>query len=98
MRENNISPAVTEGDTASSVFINPNTTNGCLPISVIIQPVEFAINGKNIAQTITFKYKVFSQIPSFLILLPPYNPHRIIALPAPTIALKLQNNVLTGGI
>src|SRR5699024_11589969 len=56
MSENKTLPADTFGDTASYVFINPFTTHGCLPISDIIQPNEFPINGRKITGTMSIKY------------------------------------------
>lgn len=55
MTENNISTAVTPGETAAAVNMKTpsipdasglgTTTNGCLPISVKTQPAMFAANG-----------------------------------------------------
>src|SRR5699024_394429 len=98
INENSISFAVTDGETASSVFINPNTTQGCLPISVKSHPEVFAINGKNIASGINFKYfDCFSNIP-FLEVKMPKKPSRSMIPPVAVIIRNTQNNKVTFGI
>jgi hypothetical protein len=44
--ENKTSPAEVAIETESSILRTPNTVQGCLPISVKIQPVALATYGK----------------------------------------------------
>src|SRR5690625_171451 len=98
IKENNISPGVTDGEIPSSVFISPNTTHGCLPISVKIQPDVLAINGKAIAKGIIFKYHLCPSILSSLEAYKPYSPSRNMIPPIPVIIRNTQNNKVTFGI
>lgn len=55
MTENSSIPADTFGDTDCAVVKIPNTVHGWRPISVMIHPAVFAMNGKAIKATIVRK-------------------------------------------
>src|SRR5699024_6131963 len=93
MSENKTLPADTFGDTASDVFIKPFTTHGCLPISDIIQPNEFPINGRKITGTMSIKYFL---LPMSFLLKDKNNPRALNNSNTPPVAAiirKLQNVV-----
>src|SRR5699024_7336264 len=98
INENNISFAVTDGDIASEVSISPNTTHGCLPISVNNQPEVLAMNGKIIPNVINLKYHLLFSNLFLPDVYQPNRPNKAIRPPIPVIILNTQNNKVTFGI
>ena len=72
------------------VSITPNTTHGCRPISVMIQPVEFARYGSAIASGARRRNQVALRSVPRRTYQSPRTETRIISIPAPTISRNAQ--------